>query len=198
MVVSLADYVHMLVMKMPLSKCNRLMFFLFSILIFMSGCNESSETTSANKPAVNLIEACTRNDIAAVEGHISNKSDLDQTDDKGSTPLMIASSFGHTEIVKALIDAGAYMDKQNKDGTTALHIAAFMCEKEIVQLLLDAGVDKSAKDNTGSTALQSVEAPYMLVKPIYDFLATALAPVGFTMDYEKIKTMRPEIAKMLR
>lgn len=37
-----------------------------------------------------------------------------------------------------------------------------------------------------------------VVKGIYDGLAAALKPLGLKLDYERIKTTRPQIAEMLR
>ena len=50
----------------------------------------------------------------------------------------------------------------------------------------------------GNTALQSVSAPFDDVKGIYDSFAQALGPLGLTLDYDHIRTTRPEIAEMLR
>lgn len=163
-------------------------------LVVFPGCNEPPPA----EPKVSLIEASVSNDLASVQSYIDNKADLNPTDDQKSTPLMIASTFGHTELAKMLIEAGADIELQNQDGSTALHVAAFMCHKDIVQLLLDAGIDKSKKNNLGSTALQSVEAPYELVKPIYDFIGAALAPTGLVIDHERLKAERPNIAEMFK
>ena len=67
------------------------------------------------------------------------------------TPLTIASSEGHVDIVRELIRAGASMHnneevagadihlKSKKDGRTALHIACAKGHLKCAQLLLDAG-----------------------------------------------------------
>jgi hypothetical protein len=79
-----------------------------------------------------------------------------------------------------------------------LHIAAFLCYREIVQALLDAGADKRALDKAGSTARDSVAGPFEQVKGIYESIGRSLAPLGLRLDYERIKTTRPQIAAMLR
>ena len=53
-------------------------------------------------------------------------------------------------------------------------------------------------NNNGSTALNSVEAPYDVVKGFYEYIGKALGPLGLELDYERIKMTRPKIAEMLR
>ena len=66
---------------------------------------------------------------------------------------MWAAGWGHTEMMKVLIAAGADVDAQTKDGLTALMFAAAFGHTEIVQAVVDAGADVNAKLKTGRTAL---------------------------------------------
>jgi hypothetical protein len=59
----------------------------------------------------------------------------------GITPLYIASYYGHTEIVAALIGAGAKVNIKTFYGDTPLFIAAEKCHKEIAIALIEAGAD---------------------------------------------------------
>ena len=54
----------------------------------------------------------------------------------GSTPLIIAATFGKTEVARALIEAGADLGMRNNHGSTPLHVAAFLCRPEIVEAML--------------------------------------------------------------
>ncbi|MGB2907422.1 MAG: ankyrin repeat domain-containing protein, partial [Candidatus Aminicenantaceae bacterium] len=116
----------------------------------------------------------------------------------GSTPLIIAITFGKTEVAKALIEAGADLTITNNDGSASLHIAAFFCRTEIVEALLENGADKDFRNSAGRTALDAVEGPFDEVKAIYDALRKDLEPLGLRLDYERIKETRPKIAEMLR
>ena len=46
--------------------------------------------------------------------------------DKERPPIIIASQYGHEEIVKLLLESGANPNIQTKNGDTALHSAARM------------------------------------------------------------------------
>jgi hypothetical protein len=117
---------------------------------------------------------------------------------EGSSPLIIAATFGRTEVAKALIEAGAEIDQRNNDGATALHTAAFFYNTDIVKALLDRGADRSIRNNSGSTALELVSGPFDAMKGTYDFFGTILKPLGLELDYKRIKATRPKIAKMLK
>ena len=149
-------------------------------------------------PDVNLHIAVLQGNLDAVKQHIKAGTDLNEKDQFGSTPLIIAVTFGKNEIAKELIEAGADLHISNNEKSTPLHIAAFFARPEIVKLLLDNGADKYLRNIAGSTAYDIVAAPFEIDRKLYDQLSVALSPLGFKIDYEEIKKLRPQIAKMLR
>ncbi len=149
-------------------------------------------------PDVSLHIAALQGNVEAVRQHIKAGSDLDEKDAWGSTPLIIAATFGKTDVARALIEAGADLDLKNNDGSTALFSAAFLCRKEIVEALLEGGADRYLRNNDGTTPMDAVAAPFEDVKYIYDLFQEALGPVGLLLNYEHIRTTRPQIAEMLR
>ena len=112
--------------------------------------------------------------------------------------MITAATFGHTNVAKALIDAGADINQKNNDGSTALITAAFFCRIEIVEALLSNGADKSIRNMSGSTALDVVSSPFGEMKGIYDFIGSALEPFGLKLDYDRIEKTRPVIADLLK
>ena len=151
---------------------------------------------------MSLIDASATGDLDTVKKHIAGGTDVNQLDpdeqgDKDSC-LGVAAAFGHREVVLALIEAGADIGYKNKNGSTPLHIAAFFCYPEITKTLIDKGADKNAVDNEGGTALDGVLLPWNQAKGIYDVMNSIFAPLGAPLDYDRIKSTRPEIVDILR
>ena len=153
------------------------------------------EPTRASTP---LITAAFFGNTEAAKILIDAGADLNYQTADGSTALHTAAAFGKTEVAKILIDAGIDLNTQNNEGSTALHTAAFLCREEIVKALLEKGADKTLKNKMGQTAFETVEAPFEAVKGVYDAIGAALKPLGLKLDYDHIKTTRPEIAEMLK
>jgi peptidoglycan/LPS O-acetylase OafA/YrhL len=172
---------------------------LLIILLSMAGCRKQDNSDNEKKPPrVSLHVAALQGNLDTVKQHINYGSDLNEKDAYGSSPLIIAATFGKTEVARALVDAGADIQITNNEGSTPLHIAAFLCRTEIVKALLDKGADKNALNKAGRTALESVAGPFDDVKGIYDSIAKGLKPLGFKLDYERIKRTRPRIAEMMK
>ncbi|EMP38383.1 Oxysterol-binding protein-related protein 1 [Chelonia mydas] len=70
----------------------------------------------------------------------------------GWTPLHLACYFGHGNVVKDLLKAGAEVNVLNDMGDTPLHRAAFTGRKEVVMLLLQYDADTSIVNGSGQTA----------------------------------------------
>lgn len=78
---------------------------------------------------------------------------IDLVSDEGISPLIAASSEGHSAVVPLLIDAGADVNAVDKDGTTALMAAAARGHIEAVEKLLTAKANTNAQNVDGHTAL---------------------------------------------
>ncbi|EOD35292.1 hypothetical protein EMIHUDRAFT_363053, partial [Emiliania huxleyi CCMP1516] len=62
----------------------------------------------------------------------------------GATPLYIACRFGHLEVAKLLLEAGAAIDQARNDGSTPLLIACFKGHLEVAKLLSSYGASRAA------------------------------------------------------
>ena len=91
---------------------------------------------------------------AKCDVEIKNKSR--STGWKGGSPLLCASFWGHEDIAKMLIDAGANVNATAQRSVTPLHEAVRMGNFGIAKLLLDHGADKNAKDYEGKTPIEWV------------------------------------------
>jgi ankyrin repeat protein len=65
-----------------------------------------------------------------------SKAELNVRGQRGMTPLLLALSWGHAEIVKYLLEAGADVTLANEAGNTALQQAVELDQAEIVRILL--------------------------------------------------------------
>lgn len=173
------------------------------IALLLSSCtgsgkdNQSQATVKA--PDIDIQAAVMSGNLEAVKQHIKAGTDINKKEPmSGSTPLITAATFDHTEIAEALIKAGADLSIKNNDGSTALHSAAIFCRVEIVQMLLDAKADKSIRNNFGATARETVMAPFAQMKPVYQMIEQQLSPFGLKLDMAELEKTRPVIAMMLQ
>ncbi len=87
--------------------------------------------------------------------------DINATEDRFNSPvLVLAAAWGHYEVVKVLLEAGADPNYgADKDGYTALMWAAknFEEQLEMVRVLLEAGAEVNVKSKHGETALKIAE-----------------------------------------
>lgn len=153
---------------------------------------------ASTPPGIGLHMAALQGNTEAVVQHIEAGSELNVKDAYGSTPLVVAVTFGKSGVARLLLDAGADPEIANNDGSAPLQIAAFLGRTEVVRVLLDAGANTHARNMNGATAYDIVAAPLESDRDTYDQLAGALAMLGFQSDYGSVEAARPAIAEMLR
>ncbi|KAL3686875.1 hypothetical protein R1sor_013184 [Riccia sorocarpa] len=79
--------------------------------------------------------------------------DLQSPNRAGWTALHLACFYGHDEIVKSLLKAGADLEVRNNSGNTALQLACLKGNIEIAKTLLTSGADIHAESDDKGTAL---------------------------------------------
>ncbi len=119
-----------------------------------------------------LYVACLRGNIAKVQELLKTPIDINQLSTDGKTPLMIAVSRSHTDIVKLLLrHKEINVNIQNEKGYTALHYAAIggIRNLQIIKDLLAAGADPGIKNNNENRAFHCTgnnEIKRLLVIPL--------------------------------
>lgn len=84
-------------------------------------------------------------------------AEVDARSNKGKTALHYASSNGHAEVIKTLLEHGATVDARDHFGHTSLMLAANYGCNECVAHLIRHGADVNAKTLSGNTALVYAE-----------------------------------------
>jgi ankyrin repeat protein len=58
----------------------------------------------------------------------------------GATPLYVAAEFGHVDVVKRLVQAGADLEAPFQTGATPLYIAAYKGHADVSKTLVKLGI----------------------------------------------------------
>ncbi|XP_022768681.1 protein arginine N-methyltransferase 2 isoform X2 [Durio zibethinus] len=87
-----------------------------------------------------LCEAARNGDVARVKTMVESGADVSFFDIDGLTPLMHASKFGHTHVVKALLEAGAPWNALSSSNQSAGDFAMDSGHQEAFEVLLNAGI----------------------------------------------------------
>lgn len=78
-----------------------------------------------------------------------NSSKIDEADDTGATPLILATLKGSLSICKILCERGANVNHANTNGHTPVKYACSKNHKELLAYLLERGGDPNGRDNIG-------------------------------------------------
>lgn len=110
----------------------------------------NSRDLSNGRTALHIATA--RRDIVWLVFLANKGANPNIADNRGVTPLMLASSLGFFEGVDALIKAGARVDEPNEAGETPLISAVHRRDTQMMRALLQAGANPDRADNSGRSA----------------------------------------------
>jgi hypothetical protein len=102
----------------------------------MKGLGESFDAVRKD-PGI-LVSAAKRGDTADVKFLLGHGTDVDDSDEFGSTALMWAAAEGFVEIARLLIDSDADLELKNQWGGTAESCATNRRHPEIITILQEA------------------------------------------------------------
>ena len=126
------------------------------------GCLAIVEKIAPLKPKANVFtkSGLSALAIAAMDGHADIAhlllseldADVDLQDEKGVTPLMLASKFGNANTVSCICENDASINLEDEHGDTALHYAALGGHYEVISILVTHGAKMDIKNTTGESA----------------------------------------------
>ena len=130
-------------------------------------------------------------DLDSILSHIEEGTDVNALIE-GTSPLLIATILGRSDIVSALIKAGAEVDAQNlASGGTALVAAAFLGSTEVAEVLINAGADPSITDYQGFDVMAILELDYETSTYFASMIGIEILPE------EALKARRNTIREMI-
>ncbi|XP_021246170.1 kinase D-interacting substrate of 220 kDa isoform X2 [Numida meleagris] len=100
-----------------------------------------------------LLTYAEEGNVPALKALLEKCRDVDERNENGQTPLMLAAEQGNLEIVQELLKKGANCNLEDADNWTALISAAKEGHEAVVAELLSYGVNLEHRDLGGWTAL---------------------------------------------
>ncbi|KAH8733608.1 ankyrin repeat-containing domain protein [Ilyonectria robusta] len=121
--------------------------------------NKVASKDSFSRPASLLSRAAFAGSDLVISALAKTGLNLDQqNDDIKQSAIETAIVWGHSSVVKLLLESGAGLSSRDADGRTRLLLAVRMCQPEIVQLLLDNGASLDEKDKDGMSVVNAAIA----------------------------------------
>ena len=127
-----------------------------------------------NKPPDELVDEL---DGKIRDGEVESAKALaralvQRRDDLGFDVVLEATRRGISDVVRALIEAGADLNKAHNDGRTPLYMAAQEGHEAVVKALIEAGVHVNKTDDDGWTPL------YIAAQEGHEAVVKALIEAG--------------------
>jgi uncharacterized protein len=123
------------------------------------GRGDMVDVLRAHRPELDVFEAAAVGDLARVRAHVDADPALAHAyAPDGFDALGLAAHFGHTDVVRVLLERGADPNRVARHAhlkVTALHAAAAGSHTEVARLLLDAGAEVDAEQPGGFTPLHA-------------------------------------------
>ena len=145
-----------------------------------------------------ILNSCLINDnIKEAKILIEAGSDLNMPHehfDKERPPIIIASQYGHEEVVKILLENGANPNIQTKSGDTALHSAARMGRFDITKMLIESGADTQLSNQRKKKPINFVN--HFSQKGNFEKYH-APHNVNLTLDHARYVKETPKVTKLL-
>ncbi|MCW7470972.1 ankyrin repeat domain-containing protein [Leptospira kanakyensis] len=108
--------------------------------------------------------------VGPVASALDKGQDINEKNEEGNTPLMLASRYKQHEMMKLLLSRGAKINETNLKGETALTLSTSRLDLVGVKILLEHGANPNIIKSNGDSALHSAtisgneEIAFLLIK----------------------------------
>lgn len=147
-----------------------------------------------------LFTAVNSGNVILVRSILEEESVLiNDRDDRGCTPLIVAVEQDHLDTARYLLEKGAEVNARDNEGYSALHVVHSL---DMTVLLLSHGAEADAADNYGLTPLHNavIEGYTEIVEVLIEHGAdvNSVEDKGFTPLKMAVEYKLPEIEMLLR
>ncbi|GAB4094348.1 ankyrin repeat domain-containing protein [Flaviaesturariibacter terrae] len=112
-----------------------------------------------------LLRAARAGDGQRITRLLRRGANINGTDARGNSALMLALLTWNYEAAQLLLDNGADISLRDRDGHCALHWACYRNQPQLVARLLQLGADPNARSNDGAPPLYfALTGPYALTQ----------------------------------
>ncbi|MCQ2610452.1 MAG: ankyrin repeat domain-containing protein [Treponema sp.] len=125
---------------------------LLILLIGCAGLFSCKSTQAENESIQDMIKL---GKIDQAKSFFQAKSDINNQDEDGNTPLHIAAAINDSDMVAFLLIKGANPDLKNFTGKSALHIAVDNNSTDVIPVLIERGSSVFSSDEDGVTVLDA-------------------------------------------
>lgn len=116
----------------------------------------NTRDVTSGETALHIVTA--RRDLTWMSFLLGKGANPNAKDNRGRTPLVLASNMGFVDGVELLISRNARIDESNDTGETPLIAAVHRRDLDMVRILLKAGADPDRADNSGRSARDYAKA----------------------------------------
>ncbi|XP_027719341.1 ankyrin repeat and death domain-containing protein 1B isoform X2 [Vombatus ursinus] len=120
------------------------------LMLVKAGADQKAK----NQDGMTILHfAAQNNNVRIVEYLIQDLhlKDLNQQDEKGRKPFLLAAEKGHVEMIEKLIMLNLLTSEKDKEGNTALHLAAKHGHTSVVEMLITQWQEINEPNEDGET-----------------------------------------------
>ncbi|XP_074138405.1 ankyrin repeat and death domain-containing protein 1B isoform X7 [Sminthopsis crassicaudata] len=125
-----------------------------SLEIMLMLVKAGADPKAKNQDGMTILHfAALNNNVKIVEYLIQDLhlKDLNQQDEKGRKPFLLAAEKGHIEMIEKFIILNLLTSEKDKEGNTALHLAAKHGHTNVVEMLITQGQEINEPNEDGET-----------------------------------------------